>query len=46
MATITDLYQDVRNTAQSLLDHVSSSGVTHDALDTMQGMQNAKIHDL
>ena len=46
LATITDLYQDVARTAQSLSDHVSSSGVTHDALDTMQGIQNQRIHDL
>ena len=46
IATFTNIYQDMQNTAQTLRDHVSQNGVTHDALDTMQGIQNGRLTDM
>ena len=40
-AMITDIYNDLQNTAQSLSDHVSSSGNTHDMVDQLLQAQSA-----
>ena len=43
LATFTDLYADIFNTATSLSDHVSRQGVTHDMLDTTQRVQAVEL---
>ena len=43
LATFTDLDADVHNVAQSLNDHMSKNGISHDLLDTTQRMHSLEL---